>query len=50
MRARGQQYAFLRFVATRSSPARRNLHDRGVYGYQAPREFVLPDFTSEEVR
>ena len=28
---------------------RRALHDNGVYGYQAPREFTLPDFTPAQL-
>lgn len=32
-----------------SSPTRRLLHDKCVWGYQAPREFSLPDFTPHEL-
>ncbi|GAA5990236.1 hypothetical protein JCM10908_005888 [Rhodotorula pacifica] len=28
---------------------RRSLHDRGIWGYQSPREFTVPDFTPSEL-
>ena len=29
--------------------SRRSLHDRGIWGYQFPREFTVPDFTPAEL-
>ncbi|KWU42366.1 dehydrogenase E1 and transketolase domain-containing protein 1 [Rhodotorula sp. JG-1b] len=29
--------------------SRRSLHDRGIWGYQSPREFTVPDFTPTEL-
>jgi probable 2-oxoglutarate dehydrogenase E1 component DHKTD1 len=37
-----------RYRLLRSSPLR-ELHDNGVWGYQQPREFALPDFTPEQL-
>ncbi|GAA5879230.1 hypothetical protein JCM3774_003528 [Rhodotorula dairenensis] len=32
-----------------TTPGRRSLHDRGIWGYQSPREFTVPDFTPAEL-
>lgn len=31
-------------------PRARSLHDRGIWGYQAPRDFTVPDFTRAELQ
>lgn len=33
----------------RSLASRRSLHDQGIWGYQQPTAFVLPDFTASEL-
>lgn len=36
-------------TTTTSGRGIRSLHDRGIFGYQSPREFTVPDFTPAEL-
>ncbi|SCV70449.1 BQ2448_1843 [Microbotryum intermedium] len=43
--------ALLAGTAGRDGASRqRSLHDQGVWGYQSPRQFTLPDFTRQELQ
>ena len=37
------------YTNTRFSLRKRSYHDDGVYGYRVPKEFKMPDYTSEEL-
>ncbi|SCZ87650.1 BZ3500_MvSof-1268-A1-R1_Chr2-2g05116 [Microbotryum saponariae] len=50
LKVRPSSCASVLATANRGAGLRRSLHDQGVWGYQSPRQFTLPDFTSQELQ